>query len=284
MRHLVLVFASLSAFFISGCFCSHDRNDDAGVMADQGPRPLCERMNRDTDGDGIIDLYEGDGDFDGDGLENIIDTDSDGDGNSDTDERGHDNPGCTRPRNCDTDMFDDYLDLDSDDDGLPDANEREAGTDACLADSDGDGCSDLDEVGFGGCADGALAVHEVECHGGTASVTVTIPDDAMVSLDATVALELANTDGYLPFEGQFTVVAAVSASHPDGMPAGDASDTTFTNVRPGSVLTFSVGSARGIENPSPPTSVVTLRATVGGDAIATEVVVLVMPGFCPILI
>ncbi|MEC7523914.1 MAG: hypothetical protein VYE22_28795 [Myxococcota bacterium] len=283
MRHLVVFFASSSLVLVAGCFCSHDREDDAGVMNDRGPIPLCERMDRDTDGDGIIDLYETDDDFDGDGDENLIDLDSDGDGNTDEDERGHDGLACTRPRNCDTDMFDDYLDLDSDDDGLPDGAERMAGTDACLVDSDGDGCSDLDQVGFGGCDPAPLPVYSVECHGASTEVTITLPDDAAVELTDEVALALAETDGYLPFGGQFSVAAAVSASHPDGGPAGDASGATFTNVRPGATLTFTIRSNSG-ENPSPPTSVVTLRALANGDEVATSVAVFSLPGFCPILI
>jgi hypothetical protein len=77
----------------------------------------------DSDGDGILDKVEGQGDPDHDGIPNFLDTDSDGDGIPDSVEGTGD---------ADGDGIPNYLDLDSDGDGFPDSVE---GT----GDDDGDG-------------------------------------------------------------------------------------------------------------------------------------------------
>ena len=75
----------------------------------------------DSDGDGIPDLAEGQGDFDGDGAPNYLDGDSDDDGIPDSEESG----GVIPPRDSDGDGKPDFLDLDSDNDGLTDREERD---------------------------------------------------------------------------------------------------------------------------------------------------------------
>ena len=68
----------------------------------------------DSDGDGLLDSYEGTQDVDGDGLPNYLDLDSDGDGILDAEE-GSDDP--------DADSVPNFLDLDSDGDRIPDSIE-----------------------------------------------------------------------------------------------------------------------------------------------------------------
>jgi hypothetical protein len=102
----------------------------------------------DTDGDGIADGAEGNGDFDGDGTPNYLDDDSDGDGTPDSVERGS-GPNACAPANSDGDPRPDFLDLDSDNDGLPDATERASGSNPTNPDSDGDGIDDLTETAAG---------------------------------------------------------------------------------------------------------------------------------------
>jgi hypothetical protein len=80
----------------------------------------------DTDGDGIPDDLEGDGDPDGDGTPNYLDDDSDGDGLDDSYE------GTADP---DFDGTPNFLDLDSDNDGVSDQEEVSAGTDPYTPDA-----------------------------------------------------------------------------------------------------------------------------------------------------
>jgi hypothetical protein len=68
----------------------------------------------DSDGDGIPDEEDGNGDPDGDGIPNYLDTDSDGDGIPDKTEGTGDPDGDGIPN---------YLDLDSDGDSMPDKDE-----------------------------------------------------------------------------------------------------------------------------------------------------------------
>jgi hypothetical protein len=65
----------------------------------------------DSDGDGISDEVEGEGDFDQNGIPNHLDLDADNDGLYDIVEGANDSDGDGRP---------DFLDIDSDDDGIPD--------------------------------------------------------------------------------------------------------------------------------------------------------------------
>lgn len=99
----------------------------------------------DSDGDGILDVHEGDADPDGDGVPALRDLDSDGDGIHDEDEAG-DDALRTLPFDRDGDQMPDFLDLDSDGNGIPDSREGTDGID--LFDADGDGIldsSDLDD-------------------------------------------------------------------------------------------------------------------------------------------
>ena len=103
----------------------------------------------DADGDGILDVHEGEADPDGDGLPAWRDVDSDGDGLPDAVERGDDDLD-TPPFDSDGDRTPDFLDLDSDDNGIPDVEERPLG--ATRPDTDGDGIldpHDLDDDGDG---------------------------------------------------------------------------------------------------------------------------------------
>jgi hypothetical protein len=282
---LVLPVASVLA---AGCYCSHSPEDpDTGPgLPDSGEAPLCERMNQDSDGDRILDLYEGDVDTDGDGTPDRLDLDSDDDGVSDHDERGHDNPLCIRPRACDGDSRPDYIDLDSDDDGLPDVLERMVGSDVCLVDTDEDGCGDLEEARPGGCAD-PLPVVDFDCFAGSlVTVEVTVDPGASVALTDTVVLSIENTDGYLPGADQYMVYGASDATHPDGLPAGDplSDPIGFTNVRPGSALRFDVTTAPGLGEPDPARSVITLRLTVGGREVGRLQAVFALPSMCVIFI
>ena len=98
----------------------------------------------DSDGDGIPDATEGEGDTDGDGTPDYLDEDSDGDGIPDATEGSGDTDGDGTP---------DYLDPDSDGDGIPDSTEGSDDTDGdgipdfIDTDSDDDGISDEVEVG-----------------------------------------------------------------------------------------------------------------------------------------
>ncbi len=98
----------------------------------------------DSDGDFILDAFEGVGDTDQDGFLDRYDLDSDGDTLPDSVEAGDDDPN-TAPADSDDDGTADHLDLDSDSDGLTDILEVEAGSDTKVADTDGDGVTDLIE-------------------------------------------------------------------------------------------------------------------------------------------
>ena len=113
---------------------THDDDDGNGV-----PNYL---DGLDSDGDGILDAAEGEGDADGDGVPNKLDTDSDGDGMDDAVEGVADTDGDGTPN---------FLDVDSDGDGISDAVEGTADTDGdgipnyLDTDSDADGALDADE-------------------------------------------------------------------------------------------------------------------------------------------
>lgn len=110
--------------------------DDAGPRLDGDVPP-----DRDADGDGIGDDWEGRADnidTDGDGTPDYEDTDSDGDGIPDAAERGR-GGGMIPPADSDMDGIYDFRDDDSDGNGIPDAVE---GT----VDSDGDGTADFQDL------------------------------------------------------------------------------------------------------------------------------------------
>lgn len=106
----------------------------------------------DSDGDGIPDRTEGEGDPDGDSLGNWQDPDSDDDGIPDQTEAG---PDPYNPLDTDGDGAPDYVDLDSDDDSLQDATEGLDDPDLDRIpnyldlDSDDDGWSDEEEAALG---------------------------------------------------------------------------------------------------------------------------------------
>jgi len=113
-------------------------------------------LDVDSDNDLIRDGHEGQEDTDGDGIPDYLDTDADGDGILDIVEAG-DTDLDTAPQDSDDDGHPDFQDLDSDNDGLADGDEDlnadgyvDAGeTNPRVADTDGDGASDLVEVGAG---------------------------------------------------------------------------------------------------------------------------------------
>jgi len=114
----------------------------------------------DTDGDGILDVHEGEADPDADGLPAWQDTDSDGDWIPDAVEAGDANL-ATLPIDSDGDRTPDFLDLDSDGNGLSDRDEGLDGhlrprdrdgdgvIDSADDDDDGDGIPDHIEMGDG---------------------------------------------------------------------------------------------------------------------------------------
>ncbi len=99
----------------------------------------------DSDGDGFLDSEEGSGDLDGDGILNFRDLDVDGDGATDFDEGEGDLDEDGTPNWLDPDDADGPS-ADADEDGLSNGEEAELGTNAYLADSDGDGLDDGVEV------------------------------------------------------------------------------------------------------------------------------------------
>jgi hypothetical protein len=105
-------------------------------------------LDTDSDGDTVRDLEESfvPDDTDMDGTPDRLDLDADNDGLTDAAEAG-DADLLTPARDTDMDLIPDYRDPDSDNDGLSDADEALAGTDPLLADSDGDGITDLVEIG-----------------------------------------------------------------------------------------------------------------------------------------
>jgi len=129
----------------------------AGLAACAGPAdsdsdlPSEVEAINDADGDGILDVHEGEADPDGDLLPAREDLDSDDDGLSDQLEAG-DEEVWTFPVDSDGDDTPDFLDLDSDDNGLLDAREGRGDVDgdgvhnAADADDDGDGLPDVLEL------------------------------------------------------------------------------------------------------------------------------------------
>jgi len=115
-------------------------------------------LGDDTDGDSILDDFEGAGDFDGDGILNVSDIDSDNDLIPDAIEFG----AGPSPRDTEGDGAPDFLDLDSDNDGIPDIFESNfAVLSATTFDTDASGQVDSDfDFGANGFVDSAETEEE----------------------------------------------------------------------------------------------------------------------------
>ncbi|ACA84873.1 Ig-like domain-containing protein [Shewanella woodyi] len=119
------------------------------VLPDLDRDGISDSDDLDDDGDGILDVIEGDSDSDGDGIPNRLDTDSDNDGIPDSEEGLVDSDG---------DGIADYLDSsqDEDRDGIPDIVEGNFDSDLdgiinyLDIDSDNDGLVDGFEAGISG--------------------------------------------------------------------------------------------------------------------------------------
>lgn len=123
-----------------------DGDGEADPDADEDGTP--NSLDDDSDDDGITDLVEGDGDRDSDGAVNAVDPDSDGDERDDATEGMGDDDGDNIPNALDLDDSDGPL-ADPDGDGLSNLQEMGTGTDGGLADTDGDGLTDGEEVELG---------------------------------------------------------------------------------------------------------------------------------------
>jgi large repetitive protein len=120
-------------------------SDEVEGSSDSDGDGAIDAYDLDSDGDGFTDSEEGDGDLDGDGILNFRDLDVDGDGASDADEGDGDLDEDGTPNWLDPDDSDGPS-ADADSDGLTNAEEAALGTNAYLADSDGDGLDDGVEV------------------------------------------------------------------------------------------------------------------------------------------
>jgi hypothetical protein len=140
--------------------CADDDNDGdylpdseevgmvAGTPADTDGDGVPDLNEIDSDGDNIKDADEGAMDTDRDRMLDRVDTDSDNDGYTDREEAGDEDLE-TAAVDTDMDGTPDYRDPDSDNDGLSDRLERTNMTSRTVSDTDGDGVSDLVEVGAG---------------------------------------------------------------------------------------------------------------------------------------
>ncbi len=125
---------------------SHDNS--LTIPPDSDNDGVADHQDLDSDNDGIHDIVEGGlDDADGDGI--VSGSDSDGDGITDSIDNndGFGNINHPSPLDSDRDDIPDYLDLDSDDDGINDIEE------VGLADPDGDGRLDSDDIDGDGIAD-----------------------------------------------------------------------------------------------------------------------------------
>ncbi len=165
--------------------------DDDGYNA---PQP------DDQDGDGILDVFEGQDDQDGDGIPNYLDTDSDGDCISDRIESGSLGED-TMPIDSDGDDIPDFLDTDSDNNSLPDSSECGSCTNPLDADNDGladytdqdddnDNIYDVDDgfADFDG--DGTLNYRDTDSDGDCIADMVEVGDD-----DPTTSAVDSDSDG-----------------------------------------------------------------------------------------
>jgi hypothetical protein len=126
-------------------------DSDEGVIDTDGDT-IPNYRDIDDDGDGILTAQEIEdsllwgSDVDEDGKLNWLDTESDGDGISDTDEGREDVDGDLTPNYLDPDDAD-GPDADWDGDGLSNFEENTLGSNPNLADTDGDGLLDGEELG-----------------------------------------------------------------------------------------------------------------------------------------
>jgi cysteine-rich repeat protein len=121
--------------------------DEIEGTVDSDGDGIIDRLDLDSDNDTILDEAELFADSDEDGTPNRLDLDSDNDGLLDSEEAGDADP-LTYPVDTDFDGLPDYIDRDSDRDGLGDAEEigcAAGSSDHRVADTDGDGFSDLAE-------------------------------------------------------------------------------------------------------------------------------------------
>ncbi len=150
----------------TGCDASEtcDLATGSCVAPFAGDGDLLDEAAVDTDGDGVPNYLEGDGDADGDGIQNSWDTDSDNDGVPDSAEGAGDADGDGVMDSQDVDSDGDgMLDgdeagswpdepVDSDLDGIPDFQAPDSDTDglpyaiAWYSDSDGDGLPDYTDL------------------------------------------------------------------------------------------------------------------------------------------
>ena len=125
---------SLDVDATGGADANGDGVDDARAPKDSDLDGTPDYLDRDSDGDGILDNVEGGAsgtDTDADGIDDAFDVDQTGGVDSDAD--GVDDAGAP---DTDGDGVADYRDLDSDNDGRPDV------TEAGLTDENGDGRAD----------------------------------------------------------------------------------------------------------------------------------------------
>jgi hypothetical protein len=158
MRASSLLLAPLTLLLALGCTPDDGTTKDEAVIDSADSGTIDTTIVQDADGDGVLDVHEGEGDADGDGIKNVDDPDSDGDGIPDGVEAGDDNP-LTMPYDTDEDGIPDFLDDDSDGNGVSDKKEvgddpekprdldKDGVPDFQDDDNDGDGILDSWEIG-----------------------------------------------------------------------------------------------------------------------------------------
>ncbi|EYF00141.1 hypothetical protein [Chondromyces apiculatus] len=155
------LFLPLSALMLVAACGGDDGDSSSSGDGGSGGGPI---PGVDSDGDGIPDTVEGEGDTDGDGTPDHLDLDSDNDGIPDEIEAGL-TP--QNPVDSDTDGTADFRDLDSDNNGISDTVEAGANP-AAPVDTNGDGTfdyADFDNDGDG-IPDGVEIVGEdADCDG-----------------------------------------------------------------------------------------------------------------------
>lgn len=153
-----LPFPLLLALSLAACNGKDGSNTTDGGATDGGTADGgTGGAGLDFDGDGILDIHEGDDDVDNDGLPNARDDDSDGDTIKDFIEAGDTDP-ATLPVDSDSDGVPDFLDLDSDNNCIGDQDEKNA-TGSGPGDSDSDGVPDYADPDNDG--DNILDIYEM---------------------------------------------------------------------------------------------------------------------------